>query len=236
MTRSRLIILFVAAFLLALPVFAPLSMVMQMAAPSGALSAKSVTGSVWRGRISGAVVGGLTLGDIKTRLQVLPLLTGGLKLETTARGGAFAGTAVLVRSGRTQGVEDVAGMVSLDQVGLGVLAQGGLKLQGVTALFDRDRCAKAGGKATTQVGGSGLIPQPVDLSGQAVCQDGQWFLPLSGDAQGLRIEANITVAANGGWRTELILIPTDPALAQGLAESGFTQDGERWRRVLEGHS
>lgn len=232
MKSRSLLILFVAALLIALVVRAPLTLA--FGAAKGRLSAEQVEGTVWSGRLTGANLSGLPLGEVKTRTQILPLLTGSVRLEAQARGAAFTGKGRLLTAGSHTGANQVTGLLALERLGFSGPVSGGLKLDRVDAVFQRGQCRKAAGKATAQLGGTGPLTQPVTLTGSPVCSAGRWALPMAGEAQGLRIEALISLGGDGGWRSELILIPTDPALGQVLAAAGFTQDGDRWRRTAEG--
>lgn len=232
MKTRPLLILFAAVLLLALIVRAPLSLA--LGAAKGRLSAERIEGTLWSGRLTAAKLTGLSLGEVKTRTQILPLLTGSLRLEAQARGEAFSGKARLLAGGSRTGADQVTGLLALERLGFAGPVNGGLKLEKVDAVFQRGQCRKAGGKAVAQLGGIGPLTQPVTLTGVPVCSAGRWVLPLAGEAQGLRIEALISLGDDGGWRSELILIPTDPALGQALAAAGFTQDGDRWRRTAEG--
>ncbi|MBI1406998.1 MAG: hypothetical protein GC145_12830 [Caulobacter sp.] len=232
MSDRRLLLIFAAGLAVMLIALIPLSAV--LAWSRAPVTATRVEGTLWSGRLTGAAIGALPLGQVRSRMEILPLLTGAARLEGEARGGAFTGKGRLISGGGKRGADRVSGMIALDQLGFAGLPSGALKLTGVSLLFDRGRCIKAGGKAAAQVGGSGLLPQPVALSGTPACIDGRWVLPMAGEAQGLRIESQFSLAGDGGWRSDLILIPTDPTMAQALGAAGFTQDGDRWRRTVEG--
>ncbi|MBX3479205.1 MAG: type II secretion system protein N [Caulobacter sp.] len=232
MTSRRLLLIFAAGLVVMLIMLIPLSAV--LAWSRAPVTAARVEGTLWSGRLSGASIGALPLGQVRSRMEILPLLSGTARLESEARGAAFTGKGRLISGGARRGADKVSGMVALDQLGFSGLPDGALKLTGVSLLFDGARCIRAGGKATAEVGGSGLLPQPVALSGAPACIDGRWVLPMAGEAQGLRIESRFSLAADGAWRSVLILIPTDPAMGQALGAAGFTQDGDRWRRTVEG--
>lgn len=232
MRTPQLLILFLAGFLLALLAFAPLSLA--LGAAKGRLTAERAEGTLWSGRLTGAQLSGLPLGVVKTRTQILPLLSGAVRLEAQARGGAFTGRGRLLAGGARTGADQVTGVLALDRLGFAGPVNGALKLDGAAAVFQRGQCRQAGGKASAQLGGTGLIAQPISLTGAPVCRAGRWVLPMAGEARGLRVEAHLSLAADGAWRSDLILIPTDPALGQALAAAGFTQDGDRWRRSSEG--
>lgn len=232
MTNRQLLLIFAAGLMIMLFAVAPLSAALSWA--GAPVTASRIVGSLWSGRLEDAAIGDLPLGTVKARLEILPLLTGAARLEAEASGGAFVGKGRLVSAGRRRGADRVTGMVALDRLGFAGLADGALKLTDVVMLFGNGRCIKAAGKGAAQVGGSGLIARPIALAGVPACIDGRWVLPMAGEAQGLRVEARFSLAGDGVWRTELILIPTDPAMGQALAASGFTQDGDRWRRTLEG--
>ncbi len=232
MSTPRLLILFLTVFVLAMIACAPLSLALGWS--KGRLAADKVEGTLWSGRLTGAQLAGLPLGAVKTRTQILPLLTGAVRLDADARGGTFTGKGRILAAGKRTGADQVTGLLALDRLGFAGPVNGALKLDKVAAVFERGQCRQAAGKAVAQLGGAGLIAQPVTLSGAPVCSAGRWVLPMAGEAQGLRIEAQLTLVGDGAWRSELILIPTDPALGQALTASGFTQDGDRWRRASEG--
>jgi len=228
MTTPRLLIVFVAAFIAMLIALIPLSAVLGWS--SLPLAAERVEGTLWGGKLTGAAIAGQPVGAVKTRLEILPLFGGVLRLRTETKG-QFTGKARLISAKTRMGVDLVTGVVAVEGLGL---PDATVRLDNVTAAFDRGRCIRAAGKARAQVGGGGILPQPVELTGVPVCIDGRWTLPLSGETGGTRVEVQLGFSPDGSWRNELILIPTDPALGQALAASGFTQDGDRWRRVTEG--
>lgn len=234
MSPLKLAAIFAAAFVLCLGLFTPLSALFAWSAPARAVSAGKVEGGLLGGTLTDLRLGGLLIDEARVSVDPLALLTGALRLDARAKGG-FTGRARLIRQGRRMGIEAAEGRLPLSALGL---AGGGLageaSLRDVSAQFGQGRCLKAGGRIEARIGATRALPRPMTLAGTPVCRGADWVLPLAGQAEGLRAEGEVVLNISGGWKSRIDLIPADPALGAGLAASGFTQDGDRWRRISEG--
>src|SRR5687767_13431355 len=100
----------VAFFLFALLALLPLRLALgALGFADHGLTARAATGSVWRGALQEAQVGPVALGDVRARLNLLPLLLGRARLSLAGGddAAAFEGAATVSR--HSFGFEDVSG-------------------------------------------------------------------------------------------------------------------------------
>jgi general secretion pathway protein N len=189
--------------------FMPLRWALDRARAGQAMSARAVEGSVWAGQLVDARLGGAALGDLSARLLPLALAQG--RVEARLAGAAGAGTLVLAAAGGT-GVRGLSARLDA------VLAAAGAPVAqaqsaGLTALFRRGRCVRAGGTLAATLGAP--VPSRARLAGQARCDGDALLLPLaapSGEALTLRVRADRSYSA------ELRLPAVEPGT---LAAAGF---------------
>lgn len=180
----RLGLAFVALLLLALAAQLPLAVVAPRVAGLGATAA---SGSVWAGRLQGASVGGVAIGDVKLRLAPLPLLLGRQHLALAGAGW---------RAGWQRG--GAGGWRLVDADGRLPLPPGGtltaVALAGVDVEFAAGRCREARGGVTAW---TSALAEP--LAGTASCDDGALRLALAGGGASL----DIRLSGDGSWRGRL---------------------------------
>ena len=227
-------VFFLAALAVALVVLLPLRVAAGWFDMGGkGLAAREVEGSLWFGRLREAQFGPVQLGDVDARLNVLPLFLGRARLSLhrdAAAGGALDG-ALLVSRHRF-GIEDLTG-----QLGTGTLFSPlpitSLDLSDVSVHFEDERCESAEGQVRAGLAGDVVgLGMPASLSGTVRCQNGAAMLPLAGQSGAEQL--NISFEANGRWRAEVVLRPTDAVIIQRLTAAGFSPGAGGYVRRIDG--
>lgn len=227
-------VFFLAALAVALVVLLPLRVAAGWFDMGGkGLAAREVEGSLWFGRLREAQFGPVQLGDVDARINVLPLFLGRARLSLhrdAAAGGALDG-ALLVSRHRF-GIEDLTG-----QLGTGTLFSPlpitSLDLSDVSVHFEDERCESAEGQVRAGLAGDVVgLGMPASLSGTVRCQNGAAMLPLAGQSGAEQL--NISFEANGRWRAEVVLRPTDAVIIQRLTAAGFAPGAGGYVRRIDG--
>jgi general secretion pathway protein N len=182
------------------------------------LAARAVTGSVWRGALQEAQIGPVALGDVRARLNLLPLFLGTARLSLAAPDeGGLSGAILASRHGF--GIEDVSGRIRPGAL-FAPLPLGSLEFDGFSAGFASGACTRAEGAVratvTGQIGGAAMSPQ---LAGRARCAGDALLLPLSGRSGAERLD--IRLFSDGRYRIDLLVRAADPNVAAALASAGF---------------
>jgi hypothetical protein len=222
MSRSAWLVIIVVALVAAIAVL-PLRLALDMAGATG-LGAQRVEGSIWRGRIVGASVGGVALGDLETRARPWP------------PGLAFAGPALSGTVTR-QGVADLRGSI-------GPVAQLPFARIGLDDVAVTPARTGSGGICSTASGRISVVPAMLpdlgELSGALTCDNGQLratLVPGSSDALAATLgTARVDFAVGGDRRFTLALrIGNVPALARlALVVAGFEDTAEGMMLTREG--
>ena len=193
-------VLFLAATAFALVALLPLSVAAGWFVLGGrGLSAREASGSLWSGALKEARFGPVPLGDLRARLELLPLLLGRARLSLSRDDaqGRLDGAVIVSRHGF--GVEDLTGQIRL----------GGLFAPAPLATLDRDDgsariesglCESAEGQVRAGLGGELAASS---LAGVARCAEGALLLPLAGQSGAERLDLRID--ADGRWRIEASL-------------------------------
>jgi general secretion pathway protein N len=185
--------LFLAALAFALVALLPLGVAASWFDLGGrGLAAREASGSLWSGALKEAQFGPVPLGDVKARLNLLPLLLGRARLSLSRDGdeGALDGAVVVSRHGFA--VEDMTGTLALGPL-FGPAPLTAVELDGLSARFRNGLCESAEGEVGARLAGA-------SLRGSARCADGALLVPLAGqsgaDQLGLRI------GGDGRWRID----------------------------------
>ena len=230
----------VLVFALALPVAAlatfPLGFALHLAgAQQWGLSAASVRGSIWHGRLQGAQLRGHPLGDLRIRLQPWPWLTGvrAVRVDAAAVHGR-------VLHGRRSGIDGVTGAFELRQ--LPVLAGLDLLLHAtdLRILFDGDRCIGAGGQLRAAILAPGGAAPHAELAGDAACAGRAAVIemaPVVGHGTLDGSSATLRIHGDGAWDLEMRVDGTPDAPARAwLQAAGFQQGPAGWGRLHHGEA
>ena len=222
MPRALTYVLILLAVIAVALFFLPLRLAVGMAGLEGSrFSAKAISGSVWNGRIEGAQVGPLPLGDLDAGVRFLPLLTGKLlmDLERPATAGDDGLVATVGKSGNSLLVQDVTTVLGVGRQ-LAPLPASAIDLRDVNITFAGGRCQSASGQVRMSLDAN--IPG-LDLKqgllGNAICQDGVLVLPLQ-SGSGME-QLTLKLEGNGYYTARLFLSGSDRAWTLLLPTLGF---------------
>lgn len=199
--------------LLALIALVPLRLVLGMATPEN-VSARSVEGTVWDGRIADLNAGPLPLGTVHARLEVLPLLIGRAQFAIEREG--FTARA---STGSVQRIIRATGTVTLPD-GLGELPVTSVGFGDFSMAMARGRCVDAEGTMQLALASPDpLLARPITLSGKARCDKGALLVPMQGP-QGME-RMTLRMTGDGRWQADLVLAGLPQEAADVLRAAGF---------------
>jgi general secretion pathway protein N len=222
-----------AAILFALVALLPMRLALDwLGFAQRGLGARAATGSVWLGALQEAQVGPVALGDVKARLNVLPLLLGRARvsLQRPGNDAPFEGGVTLTRHGFA--VDDVSGRLRTGAL-FGPLPIAAVDLDDVSAAFAGGRCTRAEGRVRADVSGvvAGLGLAP-GLGGNLRCAEDALLLPLVSQTGMERLD--IRFFADGRYRADLLVRSADPAIQGRLAAAGFRASANGHALRIEG--
>jgi general secretion pathway protein N len=219
------------ATLLVLLAVAPLSLVLGDRAAAAGLSAAEVSGTVWRGRLSDAAYRGLRLGDVRLGVSPLSLLAGRPRLGF--KGEAATGAARLGR-GAVELI-DVDAALPLGQLAPDSGLAGTVRMVGVSLDLRDGECRRADGQvALADISLAGLQLPGLVLSGDPACAGASLALPLRGQAEGVDVQADLLIGADGGYQMDMILRTTRPEVEAALGAAGYERTLDGYQRRLVG--
>lgn len=223
--------LFGAMMLVALLVFLPMRLVLGAAGVGEqGFSARSVTGSVWDGRLIDARFGDLALGTLDASLSPFALLIGRARVSVEDQAGTVHGAFVLGR--HLRGIEGITATFATGNA-FAPLPVTALTLEDVSIRFADDVCEQAEGRVRARLAGEAAgIALPTELTGVAGCDGNALLLPLASQAGTEAIELRLT--GDGRYSAALRLAPSDDAAAQRLASTGFVAGPGGYRLSVEG--
>ena len=214
MTLGR-VALFVASVLVALVLFAPLSVALSVAGVGNPLTARSATGTIWSGRLAEARIGGFDVGDAEVGLRPLSLLTGPPRISVRSA----AGRADLVSSGPSAAIIDATAKLKIAGR-FAPIPIDALELTDVSATFSNGRCARAQGRVRATIAGEvGGLSLAQGMSGSVRCGGDAALISLTSASTMERLLLRIDGA--GAYRAELYVRSVDPVLATRLLAAGF---------------
>jgi general secretion pathway protein N len=233
MSRERLVLVFAGVFLVMLLALFPMRLALGLMTPGASqLTATSVSGSIWRGRLDGAALGGAPLGAARAGIDVLGLFRGGGRLWFRTQG-PITGRGVLQLGATAFALEDADLTLPSSILLPGLPIQGRLQLTGFTAAFRHGDCRRAGGDvrlADVSFGAaSGLV-----LSGKARCQGRRLAVPLEGQAQGVALQALLTLDGRGRYEVQSLVRSSDANLAGTTGMRGLERTLDGYRRIDRG--
>lgn len=223
--------LFALAAVLALLAAAPLSLVLGERAAAAGLSAQGVSGTVWRGRLQGASFRDLPLGEVRLGLNPFVLLIGRVHLGFSAdqakgtlrlapQGAAFHDMHLTAPTSALAPQFPLSGLAEFSDLSLDVL--GGA-------------CRRAGGQVRLSELALDGAPLPgLVLSGAPACADGAVRLPLSGQAEGVDVQADLIVRPDGAYQLTTTLRTTRPELDAVLTDAGYVRGLDGYSRTQTG--
>lgn len=188
------------------------------------VSARSVSGSIWSGRLEEVAAAGVPIGTLEARLSPLQLLIGRARIDVkrpadAAANGPLTGAVTISRN--SLGVADVTADVPL-AAALAPLPVGSVTLTGFNARFDGGVCTRASGNARAALSASiAGVAVAQGLAGNAAC-DGRYIrIPLTSQSGQERLD--IRVAIDGEYVADLIAVQPPPDRIAALAALGFTE-------------
>ena len=222
MPRALTYLLIILAVIAAALFFLPLRLAVGMAGLDDTrFSAKAISGSVWNGRIEGAQLGPVALGDLDAGLRLLPLLTGRvlMDLERPPVAGDRGLVATVGKSGNGLLVRDLTTIMAVGSQ-LAPLPASAIDLQAVSITFAGGRCQSASGQVRMSLDANipGLNLKQ-GLLGKAECQDGVLVLPLQ-SGSGME-QLTLKLQGNGFYTARLFLSGSDRAWTLLLPTLGF---------------
>lgn len=227
--------LFGALLAAALIVFLPMRLALGWFGVGDAgLSARAAVGSIWSGSLIEARFGDLALGDLRARLSPIQLLVGRARVDLSARDDAPGRTlsGAIGVSRHSIGVDDLTASLPTGRL-FAPLPVTALDLDDVSIRFDDGVCTRAEGRVRATIAGdAGGVALPGSLSGAARCESGALLLPLASQAGTEQV--TLRISPQGTYRAELMVRPTDPAVAQRLELAGFIATTAGHRLAIEG--
>jgi hypothetical protein len=205
MSNPRLALVFVV--LLALSLLATLPL--RLALAGTAITARSVSGSLWHGQMTAAAWRGFAIGDADLGLSPLALLTGvrrvGFTTPTLSGRVALAGPDVsLAALTGTAAPGRIAGVPVTN-----------VRFTEFGAVFNSGRCQSAGGSLSVDIGG-GLAGNG-SFTGTPRCDGDRLLLPLQAESARL----DLRVAGDGRYAATVSIDNVDAAARPGLLATGF---------------
>lgn len=219
MSRSRSVLLFCAALLVALVVLLPLRVALRASdLKTTDLFVPGTSGTVWSGWLHEARLAGRAMGDIRVSLKPWSLLHGTLRLDLQGRD-----VSASLLKGRLNGILDARGRLAKKPItampGLAVT----LHLDRATLLFSDGDCQQGSGSLMADaVFGSAAS---IRMQGAIRCDKGHGVITLANasSAAGDHIRTQVMIDGTGGYRSRSLVAPTDDDVALAWQLAGFRQ-------------
>ncbi len=225
----------VIAFL-ALLACMPLSFALNMAVPqNGTVTAKAVSGPIWRGVIADLDVGAASLGRVEASLRPLPLFAGRAEYRFEAidpgKPATLSGIAATGIGGF--GLKQVTGNIPLRNVDAR-LPLSHFELRDFAVRFDGERCRDAHGsvRLMLQPGLFSGLGLDNGFLGQARCDGTALVLPLL--SQSALEKADIRIEASGKYTATITVQNDVPELGIILSAAGFAPISGGYRMTVKG--
>ncbi len=227
--------------LLTLILLFPLRWLVELAGLERAgLSARSVSGSVWDGRLEQAQLGGFELGSLDAQLSPGPLLLGRARLNLVPAGEQNLNPAAALpgirgsverRAGGRTILTGLDGLATRGRIGAVPLRE--LRFAGVNLDMGRDGCRAASGRVTMVPALSfGPLTLSEGFTGAIRCDGRNLELPLASSGGNERL--TLTLAPDGSYSARLGIGASDPLVGAALGVAGFQPVDGAWVRVIRG--
>lgn len=196
-------IFFLCALLFALVALLPLRFALGwLGYADRGLAAREARGSVWLGALSEARFGSVPLGDVATRLRVLPLAIGRARLDMEQADGGLRGSVIVSRHGFA--IDDATG--GIEAGALADLPPPTLDLSDLSVSFDDGLCVQASGLVKARFAGElAGVAFTTGFSGEPRCDGPAALFPLVGQSGADRLD--IRLFGDGRYRIETALNP-----------------------------
>jgi general secretion pathway protein N len=204
------------------------------------LTATAISGTLWRGDITGLSLGTHPLGDIHLKANPLSLLRLGYGGKAHIAPGAAKGQGkFLLQSGPALMAEDIA--IIIDLAKLGYRDPNGRPLRGQLSLDvsklhlqqkkNQFSCKEIEGRITSDalsILGQYYNKELPILRGTLNCEQGQVVLAIAGQNQIVTIDITAEINANLDYMANIIVETDDSEMQSLLALYGFNSDGNRY--------
>ncbi len=216
-------LLLIAASLIIFLVFMPLSVVINAAIPKTAsVTAKAVSGSIWRGVVADLKIGPLAMGRVETALKIFPLFLArtDFHIDRSAGEGQPSLTGTMSSGLGSSALRNVTGQIPLTMVDER-LPLSRVELQDFSARFESGRCRQASGSVRLMMKPGGLSSLGLDSGflGQARCDGNALLLPLV--SQSAMERADIRISPGGSYTITINIQNQNPQSALLLTAYGF---------------
>lgn len=226
----RRIVVFLVLFIAALAATLPLRVAASWSGIGDlGFTAREAEGTIWSGSFVEARIGGTRLGDVDAGLKPLPLLLGRAELRLGGAGeGGFRGSVSAGAGGFS--VRNVEAELPAASV-VSPLPISGASLEDVSVAFQRGRCTEAQGTVRVR-SATGPLSLPPTLSGAVRCERDRLLVPLT--SQSGMEQLQLRIGAAGQYEADLIIRPSDRAVAEALAMAGFSPTPAGYRLRTRG--
>lgn len=230
MTRRREIGIAAALLLVAALILMPMRIVFG----GNGIAARKVEGLIWDGAVRDLRVGQVGIGDVNTRLHVLPLLLARAQFSLSRGDAPFAPgvSGSITRSVGSVSVGDLKATLPVSAL-LAPLPAENIELQDFSVRFRSGRCVAAGGNVRLTMANS--VPG-LDLAngllGKPRCDKGQLLIPLA--SQSAMEHVDIRIGGDGFYNATIFLEGDRAEQAAAIALAGFRPVSGGYRMVRKG--
>ena len=235
MSWRGLIVLFLLAFAVFAAARLPLAAALRL---TDGIAARRVEGTVWNGRLEGAILYGRHVGDLHLALAPWPLVLGRLRIDWTLGGGALAGAGRLTRmpGGALRIVDSrLAGPVAALSPPLPVA--GDFRAEASEIRFGPEGCRQAAGRlwSDAPARSAGLLDwRGPALEGEIACTGDALALPLGGRDGMTEIDLRLLLRPDRRHAATLGIATDDARLRLSLPALGFLCDDTTCTLALSG--
>jgi len=244
MRRWLIIAALSAGFVIGLVALATAALVHQIWLTGQGVSAREVTGTVWRSQWRDVRAAGVTLAHVEARLSLRSLLTGAVETKWRLSDPNVTGSGRAHLRGDAWRIE--AGMVRVNPAGGGalapstphvwrILASAPVQIADLVVEGRGGECVSAEGEVRIAGLADAAAAQGLDapvLTGPLRCAGAGLAAELNGASDALTVSGDVRVSATAaGWG--LVLDPQSPAMAAILTSAGIERQDDG-RHITEG--
>ena len=221
-------------FFASLLLLAPASLVAPIIIAAGAnIQYQEISGTIWRGAVSGVSTGEVYLGDISYRLRPMAFLTGAVSADVTAQDGAALGAGRIkygffARRVKISNVNVAFDLSAVRRYTLfGIPYQGRVEARDATVVWSPDGCTQAQGDIRTDVldaPSRTLVNESLLLAGPASCENGLMMISLTGANRQGETEIKIAIDSAMTYRVMASIDLGRADLENNLRQFGFEDD------------
>jgi hypothetical protein len=234
MMRRDEIAISATAFVGALFAFAPAEIAVSFASDAAPGFTYAVAeGTIWNGRVAGAGIEGVPLGEIRWRANPVSVLGGRIDARVSIAGGALNGEGRAALGVRAIALRDGDFQFRLDAIRkytlFGAPYAGEARIAVEHFKIDRAGCADARATISTSALDAslqrlGLSAMP--LSGALSCEGGALVATLNGENKDGRLEIVARATPAQTYALDVRALPARRDLGEALAIAGFERDGQ----------